>query len=276
MTRFVSVALGAILTVSCAPALMKLPTGQTIPLRPEVIAQIASPCKMVPMMTAEVAVSGSVARQRVRARLLAGLSGADKPRRRPEAVRIEAVAPFGAPLFVFVAQDEDATLLLPRDDRYLEHAPPEKVLDALVGVPLTTSDLVQMLTRCYDFDHGAEARAAGDKWVIVAIPHDFDLYYQRDAPSGPYRIAAATHRRANGVDWRVEYRNYQNDRPLTIRLTSVDAGGRAGSAFDLTLGLSQIGSGDIDPSAFRLEIPPSARRITLDELRNARAGIRQG
>ena len=54
----------------------------------------------------------------------------------PASARLEAVAPFGPPLFIFAATDDDATLLLPRDERVLEHGRPAEVLDAVAGVPL--------------------------------------------------------------------------------------------------------------------------------------------
>ena len=51
------------------------------------------------------------------------------------------MAPFGPPIFIFVATSDDATLLLPRDDRVLEHGRSDAVLDAVAGVPLSAADL---------------------------------------------------------------------------------------------------------------------------------------
>ena len=51
------------------------------------------------------------------------------------------MAPFGQPLFIFVATGDDATLLLPRDERVLEHGRPDAVLEAVAGVPLGAADL---------------------------------------------------------------------------------------------------------------------------------------
>ena len=66
----------------------------------------------------------------MRGRLLAGLAA-------PASARLEAVAPFGPPVFIFVARDDEATLLLPRDRRVLEHGRPTAVLDAVAGVPMS-------------------------------------------------------------------------------------------------------------------------------------------
>ena len=63
--------------------------------------------------------------------------------------------------------------------------------------------------------------------------------------------------------WRAEYGAFQEGLPRTIRLVSASPG-----AFDLQLVLSQV---ELNPSlgdeAFRLQIPGSAKPITLDELK---------
>src|SRR5262245_55325481 len=97
---------------------MKLPTGPGTPA-PDAAAlfdQAAAACRRVNTITAEIAVTGSVRGRRLRGRLLAGLAP-------PASARLEAPAPFGEPLFIFAARDEEATLLLPRDNRVLRRAP---------------------------------------------------------------------------------------------------------------------------------------------------------
>ena len=39
-------------------------------------------------------------------------------------------------MFIFAAEQNDATLLLPRDERVLEHGRPDAVLETVTGVPL--------------------------------------------------------------------------------------------------------------------------------------------
>ena len=95
--------------------------GRALPMerlaRVHALAQATDACRAIRTLTAEVAVSGSAGGHRLRGRLSVGVAA-------PASVRLEAVAPFGAPLFFFVATDNDATLLLSQDDRVLEHGQP--------------------------------------------------------------------------------------------------------------------------------------------------------
>src|SRR5438034_567098 len=87
----------AVVSGACAPRLMKLPAGPGAPApdASDALAEATAACRAATTMTAEIAVSGSAAGQRVRGRLLAGVGS-------PSSARIEAVAPFGQPLFIFV------------------------------------------------------------------------------------------------------------------------------------------------------------------------------
>src|SRR5215472_15789178 len=105
----------ALASATCAPrALVKLPSEPGTPSGTDIAAvqvDALRACNAVTSMTIEVGVSGSVGGQKLRGRLLAGFQ--------PPAARLEAVAPFGAPLFILAERGSDATLLLPRDERVL-------------------------------------------------------------------------------------------------------------------------------------------------------------
>src|SRR4051812_211065 len=112
---------------------MKLPEGPVSAASDgrEVVAAATAACDRVTSLTAEIGVSGSVGGQRLRGHMIVGVAG--PPVRGPAApgvtsIRLEAASPFGAPLFIFVARGAEATLLLPRDDRVLEHGKPDEVL----------------------------------------------------------------------------------------------------------------------------------------------------
>ena len=102
---------------SCGAPLMKLPSGPGAPA-PDAADALAQATRGLPRRphahAPKSAASGTVGGQRFRARLLAGVAA-------PASARLEAVAPFGAPLFILVADNDEATLLLPRDERVLEH-----------------------------------------------------------------------------------------------------------------------------------------------------------
>src|SRR5439155_5584581 len=133
----------AFVSVSCAPRLMRLPATAGTPATdgPDALADATSACRAVNSISAEIAVAGSVAGQRLRVRMTAGLAP-------PASARLEAAAPFGGPIFIFAAVNDDATLLLPRDDRVLEHGRSEAVLEAVAGVPLDAAELREALTGC--------------------------------------------------------------------------------------------------------------------------------
>ena len=255
----------AICSASCAPKLLKLPAGPggPAPDAREALTEATTACQRVTTLSAEIAVSGSAAR-RVRARLLAGVA-------RPSSARIEAVAPFGAPLFIFVARANDATLLLPRDDRVLQHGRPDEVLEAVAGVPLDPIELRSTLTGCAIAPDADGARQLGDDWRVVP-DGPTHIYLRRDPHAASWRLVVTVHRATAGrSEWRAEYRDFQDGLPRTIHLAAADR-----KQFDLTLGLSQVDiNKPLGQDVFTVQIPRSADPITLAELKDARAGVRK-
>ena len=260
------VGLSALSLASCAAPLMKLPAGAGAPApdAADALAQATATSRGIRTLTAEIGISGSAGGRRVRGRLLAGVAA-------PDSVRLEATAPFGPPVFIFVATAADATLLLPRDERVLEHGRPDAVLDAVAGVPLDAADLDATLTGCARTGPQSQGRALGTDWRVVRVSAgkvSSDLYLHRDSGALPWRLVATT--REDGVV-RVEYRDFQNGLPRAIHLR-----GNEQEAFDLTLALSQVETNiPLGGEVFRVDIPPSAAPITVDELRRARLGIRE-
>jgi len=244
---------------------MKLPAGPGTPAADgaDAIADATAACRAVSTMSAEIGVSGSVGGRRLRGRLLVGLAP-------PASARIEAVAPAGAPVFILVASGQDATVLLPRDDRVLEHGPAASVLEAVAGVPLDPADLKAALTGCAQAPDSAHGRSFGNDWRVVP-DGPTELYLHRNRKIGRWEVAAALHRAVDGGpgDWRAEYRDVQEGLPRAIRFAG-------GQRFDLSLTLSQVSLNEpLGPEVFRVQIPRSAEPITLDELRHARPGVRE-
>jgi len=261
---FAAVLLGALLSASCGARLIKLPSGPAMPA-PDAAAALTeatAACLKVSTITAEITVRGSVRGRGLRARLQAGLAS-------PASARLEAVAPFGQPLFIFVARNNDATLLLPRDGRVLEHGRPEAVLEAVAAVPLDAAALRVVLTGCAGAPDLARARQIGDDWRVVP-DGPRELYLHRQARGAPWRLLAAVNREADVATWRAEYRDFGtagavNGLPQTVRLASVGS-----NQFDLRLTLSQIAVNEtLDGRAFSVQVPADAVPITLTELRTA-------
>ena len=244
-------------TASCAAPLLKLPGGSGPPASDAAAAltQSITACRAVRTMTAEVAVSGKVNGQRTRARLQLGVAA-------PASAYIEAPAPFGAPVFIFAAQNDDATLLLPRDRRVLEHGRPAEVLEAIAGVPLTPAALRDTLTGCVT--DGAPRNAATQpeaRWRV--FPGSEELYLFRDRDADPWHLVAVVHR-GGTAPWRAEYREFINDVPRSIHLTSTPS-----NRFDLQLALSDVELNvPIGPETFRVQIPAGTTPLTIGELRD--------
>ena len=237
---------------------MKLPAGPGVaaPGARDALAEATLACHAVSTITAEIAVSGSVSGQRLRARIAAGLAP-------PDSARLEAFA-FGQPIFIFVARGNDATLLLQRDNRILEHGSPASLLEALTGVPLDPAALRTTLTGCTMAGDWREARQLGDDWLVVP-DGDGSVYLHRSAHIAPWRLVAAKRRDQSGAEWRADYRDIVNGLPRDVRLASGDR-----ERFNLRLVLSQIEVNEpLDAAAFRVQVPPSADPLTLDELRRA-------
>ena len=251
----------AVCAASCGVPLMKLPPGPGVPSADaaDALSQATAACIAVRSLTAEAAVAGSAGGHRLSGRLVIGVAS-------PASARLEAVAPFGPPLFIFAAEQDDATLLLPRDDRVLEHGRPDAVLEAVTGAPLGTADLRALLTGCAPPPVPAEGRRAGDDWRVVGSSSDDEMFVRR--VDGAWRLVAATRRRGAHA-WREEYRDHLNGLPRTIRLVSLEAGG-TGGAFDLRLALSQVEINvALESAVFEVHIPSGVRPITLDELRQS-------
>lgn len=261
--RAIPVLLAALLAASCAAPLMKLPAGpgSSVVDAHDAVADATSACRAVSTITAEVAAAGSVGGQRFRARLSVGLAS-------PASARLEAAAPFGAPMFILVATGNDATLLLPHDGRVLEHGRPDTVLEAIAGIPLDASDLRTALTGCASAPDGATARALGDDWRMVPDGPN-QIYLRHEKQTGRWRLVATVHNSPGA--WRAEYRDFQDGLPRSIRFVDTSA-----SRFDLRLTLSQVElNTPLGPDVFRVQIPRDADPITIDELRRARPGIRK-
>jgi hypothetical protein len=256
----------AIAAASCGAPLMKLPAGPGAPASDavEALAQATAVCRGIRTLTAEVAASGKVSGQRFRVRLSAGVAA-------PASARLEAVAPFGPPIFILAAANDEATLLLPRDDRVLQRGRSADVLDAVAGVPLSAADLHAVLTGCAPAATRAEGRELGADWRLVNDTTAGALYLHRQAASQPWQLVSVV-RRA----WRVDYRDPLNGLPRAIRVTSVAGDRDPDASFDVTLALSQVETNvALGDDVFRVDVPRTAKPITLDELRHARPGIRK-
>jgi len=264
------------------------PAGAGTPL-PEFAQQFeeaTKACRGVRTLTAEAALSGRVAGQRVRGRLHIGLA-------EPNALRIEAIAPFGPPAFILAAFEGEGVLLLPRDNAAVPKAPASALIDALAGLSLSPDDLRAVTTGCVA---PAASATGGQRYprelMAIALQGESTAYIS--ARAGVPQIVAA---RRPGLT--VEYADFANGLPRRIHLRSdgqasapsesapapaavagTPAAGRAGASTaatgaaapraDLTLVLTQVELNvTLEPAAFEVDVPKDARPLTLEELRRS-------
>jgi outer membrane lipoprotein-sorting protein len=264
----------AIAVVACAAALAGCaarapvrPTGtQTSdPTAVDAFNQATKQCASLKTVTAELRLSGRAGSERIRGTLHAGLAA-------PAALRFEAVAPFGPPVFILAGRGNRATLLLPRDDRVLADAAVPDVLERLTGLALAADDLRLILTGCLaEPATPAEGRAWPGGWRAVTVGAGITAYLKAIG-AGP-AVVAADH----GA-WRIDYTNHQGGWPRTVRIRSAERspGERTAAAsssvtpagIDITATIEQLEiNAGIDEKAFVIDVPPGASPITLDHLR---------
>ena len=203
-------------------------------------------------MTAELALAGRAGGDRLRGRVHAGFV-------RPDAMRLEGVAPFGPPAFILASRDRMGTLLLPREPAVLRGQPPEQILGALVGVMLAPADVLAIITGCVvPSPMPTSGRLHEKGWASIAIG-DAELFLQR---TSDWEIRAA---RRNG--WQIEYADWHGQQfPPAVRLIS----NSQSINVDLTATITQVHANvDLDATAFPVDVPPDARALTLEQLREA-------
>lgn len=242
-------------SLGCAARGFVVPTdpGTPLPDLRQIQTQVFDACTGVRTLEGELSLSGRAGEQRLRGRVIAGFE-------RPASMRLEGVAPFGAPAFILVTRGDTATLLLPREGRVVRDARPEELLGALTGVALAPEDLLAILTGCVVPSPRATAgRVHGNGLASLDLDGGATLYLRR--PAAAWLPAAA---RRDG--WVIEYPAMGGMFPAAVRLRS--EGGAVD--VDLTATLSQVQTNlDLLAATFSVEIPATAAPLTLDELRDA-------
>ncbi|MEQ1898797.1 MAG: hypothetical protein ABL971_15600 [Vicinamibacterales bacterium] len=198
--------------------------------------------------TVELGLAGHSSGERLRGRVVAGFA-------EPDAMRLEGVAPFGAPVFVLVASAGTSTLLLPRESAVLTDEAPDVVLEALTGLSLGPADLRALLTGCVTDAPVAAGASFGDGWASLSFTDATTMFLRRGR--GGWVV-----RGANRAGWQVEFQVWAGTFPSQIRLRSADT--------DLVVQVRQVEANiTLDPAAFTVAVPPGTRPVTLDDIRRA-------
>ncbi len=242
----------SIVFAGCAARAPIRPAGSSSPDPNAIDAfrQATSACSGLETLTGELRLSGRAGSERIRGTLLTGLAA-------PASLRVEAVAPFGQPFFILAGRDNRATLLLPRDHRVLTDAAVPELLERLIGLELTASDLRLIVSGCLADPPAPKDGRAWTGWRAVTVGADITAYL-KDVNRRPV-VVAADHGR-----WRVDYGQHLNGWPRTVRIRRA-----ADAAIDITATIGQLEVNTaIDDKAFAIAAPPDAAPMTLDDLRS--------
>ncbi len=250
------------LAVACAPAVrVALPDpGQAVvdPAAHAVIARLASACTAIRTVTTNIGVSGRVGRQRVRGTLQVGIA-------RPGQLRIDAVAPFGAPVFTLAADGRSTTLVMPREHAFITGVSVEQLLDALVQLPLSADDLAALTLACPSGAlDDAQSRRHGDGTVSAADATGIVAF----ARTSPRERVTGLLFPPNTARQRQVAAVYQEPAGSARRVIEVAVGPSSAPLAQLRLTLSDLDTGGtLAAAAFEVAIPAGARALTLDDLR---------
>ena len=237
---------------ACTPPRPTLPSGSGTPFAeaPAAYEEAVRECREARTVLAELGLSGRAGETRLRGRINAGLAA-------PASIRLEGVAPvFGRPVFILAGRDGKATLLLSRENRVVDDALPEAIVEALTGVALSPAELLSVVAGC-GLGAGAPSngRAFGGDWV--AVDTGGGVTYLRRV-NARWQVGGASR---DGVA--VVYGEFASGFPSTIHV-------RTGSVADITLRVSQLEiNSTIDDGAFDVDVPPDAMPLTLEELRRS-------
>jgi outer membrane lipoprotein-sorting protein len=243
-------ALAAAVSGCGGPSRPALPSGSGSPFPGFASAyqQATQECAGIQTITAEIALSGKAGSTKLRGRINAGFSA-------PGDMVLEGLAPFGKPAFLLAARGDEATLVLPRDERVLKGEKPAAIVEALAGVALAPAELRTAVAGC---------------GLDTAVPAA-GRSYGSDSAAGDGESGTVYLRRIDGR-WRVAGAVREG---LTVQYADFNAG-RAATVFvrtavsDLSLRLSQVEiNAPLDPKVFEVDVPRNAVPLTLDELRRA-------
>lgn len=242
----------------CAPKVaVRLPVGVGAPVADlaPVQALVDAACTEPAALTADLRLSGRIDGDRVRGTLQVGVSA--------DSVRLEGIAPFGAPVFVLAGSPGRAVLLLPRDPAVARGGSPGELLDAVVGVPFGPADLRALIAGCGVA--GRRVLAAStfpDGWTRAGMDADRVLWLRAASGATPVVVAAS-----DGA-WEVTYTRTGGGWPTAIRLRR-RSGGQGATDTTFTIDAPEALAA-LPAAALEVTIPDGTREVTVAELRTSR------
>lgn len=240
-------------SVACAPApRITFPAGAATPT-PEAAATwraTTAACHAAATYSAEIVIDGRVGAEKISRVKLQGAMTRDGR------IRLIAVAPMGAPIFVLAGRAERATLTLPHDHRVLV-APVADIVNALIGLKFAPADWVDVLSGCVADAANANAGSlAAD--VVVTLGASSRALLRKDGAA--WRVVAGERPEAS-----IEYRAYLGTWPSLARISSATT---AAVPLSVNLEIAQIFvNNELSDKTFLVDVPADFSPMTLAELR---------
>ena len=255
------------LLCACAPRTAKLPLdqlGEPYISRLSLIEEVVPHCMATIGATGRLDIAGVTAGQRVRARLMFGVwSGA--------AMRLETRDGSSKQPFQFSADAEEGTLYLPQANTVI-HEPASEILKVIFGLPMMTHTWQRLLLQCPP-GGGGDIERMPSGWLRAGFggADEFAFAYFKPLSDGKWSMVALLGRqKGSGTGWRADLHGRQSDGWRTVRLTAVDwSGEEQGDYVVLRIDPTHINP-PLDLSHVSVAVPPTARAVTLDELRGSR------
>lgn len=255
--RQVLAAVALALAAGCAANRPSLPSGAGTPFPgfEAVYDEAVRECVTANTVVADLGLSGRAGSTRLRGTVTSALGPGG-------AIRLEGVA-FGRAIFILAGRDGRATLLLLREDRVVRDAPPEAIVEALAGVPLTPAELRAAVAGCgLGTGVAANGRMFTNDWAAVDVGETV-TYLRR--VEDRWRVGGATR-----AGLTLMYESYTSGLPASIAIRS--SGSPPGDVLvaDIRLRVSGIEINvPVDPKAFALEVPADAEPLSIEELRRS-------
>ncbi len=172
---------------------------------------------------------------------------------RPDRVRVELLATFGASRWIAVASDGEITVLFPRGRQYLEESAVEDVVGALLGIRLSPIEIMAILAGTglpVTSAKLVQTERLGDKVRLLMDEGHVELQGDqvRVAQRSPYRVIYPTDwkRAGKAAPDRIEIKSESIEASLTVD--------------DLDINIR------LDPEAFVVTLPEGADRLGLAQI----------
>ena len=252
----VAICLSGFLLTACAASIdqIRVPSGTSVSVSDHeaVWRELSSSCRSV--QSADLVVvfrgfSGERSFRRTRARAAV---------KRPGFLRLEGMAPFGAPAFILIANPGDAILLPPREQQVVRDASASDLFYSLSGLSLEPDDVQALLTGCV-MQNGVSlsARTYGNGWIAIELSGGATVYSRRSEMTPEISMGTV----GNLV---VEYSEHVRGLPRKLRIQSVGTT----MPTDLMIELTQVNVNTaINPEAFEVSVPSTFTSVAFEDFR---------